>query len=325
MTSTQPRTADDGAARPPAVVAPGVVSDGERGPVGAELMDRAITAVVEVERAIRRLTALRTLILNTARRQVPAAEQALLDPESAAARSPLTGQRTELAHRAFVADLATALQLPEATTSRLVEEAEVLVEELPRTLDAMVGGTVSYRHAQVIAEHTAGLDAPARGAVEAAVLPFAATSTAAGLGRRARRARELAHPEALAERHRRAAADRRVRLDPAPDGMAWLTAFLPAVAGHAILDRLDHAARTLAGPDEPRTPDQLRADTLTALLLDTPGTDPSAGASGVDGVASALACHARGLVPRVAVTVPVLTLLGADQPATLDGYGPISP
>jgi len=326
MTSSEPLAMDATAARLPRTAALENVAGGERGPAGAELMDRAITAVVEVEHAIRRLTALRTLILNTARRQVPVAEAALLDPASPAARSPLTEQRAELAHRAFVADLATALQLPETTTSRLVDEAEVLVEELPRTLDAMAEGTLSYRHAQVIADHTAGLDTPARAAVEAAVLPFAATSTPTGLGRRARRARELAHPEALAERHHRAAADRCVRLDPAPDGMAWLSAFLPAVQGHAILDRLDHVARTLAGHHEPRTPDQLRTDTFAALLLDTPDTDPTGGADGVAaGTDDALAHHARGLTPRVAVTVPVLTLLGGDEPATLEGYGPISP
>jgi hypothetical protein len=138
------------------------------------------------------------------------------------------------------------------TARGLVEDARSLVHDLPATLEELGRGAISYRHAQVMAGHTADLDAPARSAVEAAALPVASTTTPSGFTRRLRRVRELVHPEPVAVRHRRAAADRSVRLDPAADGMSWLTAFLPAVTGHAIMDRLDHAA-ALAETD--RTPD----------------------------------------------------------------------
>ncbi|WP_256041464.1 HNH endonuclease signature motif containing protein [Cryobacterium sp. SO1] len=59
-----------------------------------------------------------------------------------------------------------------------------------------------------------------------------------------------------------------------------------------------------------RTLDQLRADITRALLLD--GITPDGMGAGIRGT--------------VMITVPVLTLLGLDEePATLEGYGPISP
>lgn len=217
-----------------------------------EVLDAAIDTIVEVETAIRRLTAFRTVLVDAARRQVPVAEAELLRPASDAARGPGLSGAAQLAERAFVADLATAMQLPEVTARGLVEDARSLVHDLPATLEELGRGAISYRHAQVMAGHTADLDAPARSAVEAAALPVASTTTPSGFTRRLRRVRELVHPEPVAVRHRRAAADRSVRLDPAADGMSWLTAFLPAVTGHAIMDRLDHAA-ALAETD--RTPD----------------------------------------------------------------------
>ncbi|ANP74024.1 HNH endonuclease signature motif containing protein [Cryobacterium arcticum] len=58
-----------------------------------------------------------------------------------------------------------------------------------------------------------------------------------------------------------------------------------------------------------RTRDQRRADTYRDLLLDGIGADGKLG---------------RGIRGTVNITVPVLTLLGhSDQPAILDGYGPI--
>ena len=113
--------------------------------------------------------------------------------------------------------------------------------------------------------------------------------------------------------------------------MAWLSAYLPADTAAGIWDRTTAAARALQGPDEARTLTQLRAD-ITATWLLTTGTDgdrhrtgglarrhgwPGTGAGG-GGVPSPRA--------QVLVTVPVLSLLGAtDEPAILDGYGPIPP
>ncbi|MFT4229790.1 MAG: DUF222 domain-containing protein [Microbacterium sp.] len=65
-------------------------------------------------------------------------------------------------------------------------------------------------------------------------------------------------------------------------------------------------------PADPRTLDQVRADTLADLLL--------AGAPAAHGDGDALAA----ITGHIQVTVPVLTLAGAgSEPALLTGYGPI--
>ena len=65
---------------------------------------------------------------------------------------------------------------------------------------------------------------------------------------------------------------RSVRLELAADGMAWLTAHLPAAAALAAYEHVDALAHTLPTEDtdgEPdlRSMDAKRADVLTGLLL----------------------------------------------------------
>lgn len=122
-------------------------------------------------------------------------------------------------------------------------------------------------------------------------------------------------------------------LEPAEDGMAWLSMYLEAERGAAIMARLDALADARMTADRVgspvgeageggesvdtaarfrRTRAQFKADVGADLLL---GRDPAA-----DSGASPL-----GVVrPTVYVTVPVLALLGrTDESAELDGYGPI--
>ncbi len=120
--------------------------------------------------------------------------------------------------------------------------------------------------------------------------------------------------------------------------MAWLSAYLPADSAAGIWDRTTAAARTLQSPDETRTLSQLRAD-ITATWLLTSHTSHTTGTGGTSTAGGTGDCSADvgtacggvgGGVPspraQVLVTVPVLSLLGAaDEPAVLDGYGPIPP
>ena len=103
--------------------------------------------------------------------------------------------------------------------------------------------------------------------------------------------------------------------------MAWFSEYLPAGTAAGIWERTTAAARALQGPDEPRTLAQLRADVAATFLL-------NAGA-GTGAAGNGTAVLAGGVpVPRaqVLVTVPVMSLLGAgEEPAVLDGYGPIPP
>jgi hypothetical protein len=129
---------------------------------------------------------------------------------------------------------------------------------------------------------------------------------------RARAIRERVHPEAISDRHRRARQDRGVWLSPELDGMATFTVYAAAADLHGIDSRVDGLARHLRDQEgETRTLAQLRADVAVDLLARAESdTTPTPAA-------------AR---PSVAVTVPVLTLLGqGEEPAVLDGYGPIDP
>jgi hypothetical protein len=132
--------------------------------------------------------------------------------------------------------------------------------------------------------------------------------------------------------------------------MAWLHQYLPAVQATAIFHRLTDIAVAVQGPDEPRTLAQLRADASVDLMLDddaraalTAATVTNADDSSEDRAIEAgeAAPHAAsapaqsiagiadrvslgGIKPQVAVTIPVMTLLGhSDEPGDLAGHGPI--
>ena len=108
----------------------------------------------------------------------------------------------------------------------------------------------------------------ARQRFEADLLSNAEGRTAAGFGKKARRLRESRFPETIPVRHRDAFEKRRVCFDALPDGMSCLTAFLAAEQGQAIYAALSGAARAGKAAGDPRTMDQLRADTLATVLLD---------------------------------------------------------
>uniref|UniRef100_UPI0004625FB1 HNH endonuclease signature motif containing protein n=1 Tax=Arthrobacter sp. TB 26 TaxID=494420 RepID=UPI0004625FB1 len=85
-----------------------------------------------------------------------------------------------------------------------------------------------------------------------------------------------------------------------------------------IWARTTAAARALQGPAEARTLTQLRADVAATWLLTSGLTTGTEGEGVGGGVPSPPA--------QVLITVPVFSLLGAgEEPAVLDGYGPIPP
>ncbi|MFF1253427.1 HNH endonuclease [Pseudarthrobacter sp. NPDC058329] len=209
--------------------------------------------------------------------------------------------------------------------------------------------------AKALAAHFFDPDAPnpARGAAPGELVP-------ARFRAKVRTWRERHHPETLEKRHTKSAADRRMEYTPDRDGMAWISLHLPGDTACAIWNRTTALARGLQSPNEPRTMTQLRPDIAARLLLSAPAAAGSAGTGTGDGVGdtatgataarnnperdnaegdSAERATANGApandgiatlgqvpVPKVdvLVTVPVFALLGlTDEPALLDGYGPI--
>ena len=211
-----------------------------------------------------------------------------------------------VARRELVSELAAAMRMPERSVETLLAESAALQKDLPATRAALQTGAITYRHAKVILDHAWSLPDEARADFERAALPYAERLTVAKFNRKARVLREQMQPESIAERAVAAAAERSIEFTPAEDGMAWLSAHLPAHQAQAIYNRVTDLARGLQGPEEHRTLTQLRADVFSDLLIE--------GETG----------NLFGVQATVLVTVPVLTLLGAsEEPATLEGYGPI--
>jgi hypothetical protein len=164
------------------------------------------------------------------------------------------------------------------------------------------------------------------------LLPVARKVSVQRLVRHARAAAEEAQPVTAIDRHLTAAGTRRLTIDPAADGMAFLTHYLPAVEAVAIFNRATDLAKGLKAASDPRTLTQLRVDVLTDLMLN--------GETSIPGATTGVRAH-------VTVTVPALTLLNNPAgvnpgttaphgdtipltarrydpgPAVLEGYGPI--
>ncbi|HEX9089750.1 MAG TPA: DUF222 domain-containing protein, partial [Arthrobacter sp.] len=233
---------------------------------------------------------------------------------------------------AVTAEVACVLTVCERAAGALLSDCVALTSGLPLTLAALQDGRISWQHARIMVDETAGLDPAGAAGLEAHFLDPDAPGPARGcpagelvasrFRAKARTWRERHHRDSIEARHTRGAADRRVEYRPDRDAMAWFSAYLPADTAAGIWDRTTAAARTLQGPDEARTLTQLRADVAATWLLTTgltSGTEgEGAGGGPGGGVPSPRA--------QVLVTVPVLSLLGAgEEPAVLDGYGPIPP
>ncbi|HEY8754202.1 MAG TPA: DUF222 domain-containing protein [Arthrobacter sp.] len=295
---------------------------------------------------------------------------------AAPAMSPEDNRGQEMA---VVAEVACVLTVSERAAEALLSEAHELTTSLPLTFSALQEGSISWQHARIVVDETVNLDAAGAKALEEHFLDPDAPNPARGcpagelipsrFRHKARTWRERHHPVSIETRYARSTADRRVECSPDRDGMAWLSAYLPADTASAIWNRTTAAARALQGPDEARTLTQLRADVAATWLLtnniaggmngttgmtEMAGTTrtagmvgtavagrsvagPDAGRTGITGPTEMAGAAGTGVggepapgvpTPRaqVLVTVPVFSLLGlTEEPALLDGYGPIPP
>lgn len=239
---------------------------------------------------------------------------------------------------AIAAEVGCLLAIGDRAAGALLAQSYALTTSLPRTMEALKAGTMSWQHARVMVEEAATLNPDAATALEAHFLdpdaPDAARGCPAGempayrLRRKARVWRERNHPDSIEIRHAKSVTERCLEFAPEQDGMARLSAYLPADKATAIWNRYTAIARGFQGPNEERTLTQLRADLFaaTALRGGSGCTGCCGGSAGTDDAGTASKGLADIPVPRaeVLVTVPVFSLLGAtDEPAMLDGYGPI--
>ncbi|KQS12529.1 hypothetical protein ASG06_11690 [Rathayibacter sp. Leaf185] len=285
--------------------------------------------------------------------------RAALSIPLAFARGRLSSSEShDLVERSIRAELAVGSGVSERELSRELERAHLLVEDLPLTRAALAAARIRWRAAEVICSVAALLlveDLPlTRAALAAArirwraaevicsvaaLLPkeslpefderaaeLALTTTPTQLRRAVDRLRDELHDQPLEKRHARAKEDREVWLTPEIDGMATLSAYLPAPLAVGVYNRLDRIARSLRdGTDgsgecgDERTLAQLRADALTDLLCDgdIAGTTPVS-----DGTTTPT--FVPGMRADVRLTLAASTAAGLDDAhADLDGYGAI--
>jgi hypothetical protein len=225
---------------------------------------------------------------------------------------------TEVIERGVRLELAAALRITEYAAGELISLAEGVVRRYPAVLASLEQARVTERHAQIL---VAAIDA-VEPELRATLLPRAlalAEAQPVGTFRRALRVLiENARAVTMSERHETALAGRRVVVEAAEDGMAWLHLYAPMVEIHAIHGRATAIAKTITVCEgETRTLDQVRADVVCDLLIDA--------------VSDAHPPEARGIRATVAVTVPALALLTGDEVdlaggaawAVVEGIGPI--
>ncbi|MDQ0258227.1 hypothetical protein J2W20_000102 [Sinomonas atrocyanea] len=232
-------------------------------------------------------------------------------------------------------EVAAALKISQRTARAQVAEAlELTAEDWSGVLGAMERGRLPRWRALAIMAAALPVPAERRAAFAAAALVQACPPdperipSLGALGRRLRRLVEDYATEPLAIRRREAAARRRVDVEPAPDGMCWLAAYLPLEVGAAIDTRLEALARSLQSPTEPRGIGQLRLDVFADLLMGAdcvratvngPGT-PSTGGTKADVPIGT----PGGIRTELIVTVRARTLRGdSEASGEIIGYGPI--
>jgi len=225
------------------------------------------------------------------------------------------GVRTERLGRGVAAQVALARKESPHKGGQHLGLAKVLTAEMPHTLAALRAGRITEWRATILARETACLSVEDRVTADRALAGDPEALEGYGEGELIAAARRLAYqldPESVVERRRRAEADRRVTLRPAPDVMSQLSALLPVAAGVAVYAALKKEADRLRASGDPRSRGQIMADTLVARVT-----------SATQSAATHTTATGRPVVP-VAVNLVMSQaslLAGADDPAWLEGHG----
>ena len=227
---------------------------------------------------------------------------------SQAAAQRAAGVPEKRVGRGVAAQVGLARRISPNQASRYLGWAAILITELPNTYAALQAGRVSERRAEIVARETIWLSREHRRQVDAALAP---KLERLGDRRVEAEVKKLAYrldPAGFVARRAHAEAERRVWLRPAPETMVYLTALLPLAQGVACYASLTRAADSGTADGDERGRGQVMSDTLVER---------------VTGQATA---------PDVPVTVNLIitdqALLdpagpGGNEPAHLDGYGPI--
>ncbi|MFL0172064.1 HNH endonuclease [Mycobacterium sp. SMC-13] len=191
---------------------------------------------------------------------------------------------------------------------RLMVMARILTADMPCTLAALECGVLSEHRAELITKEAACLSALDRQLLDVELCgdpaPLVGLGNAEVSAEAARIAYELDQQSVL-DKMRQARASRHVRFRVAGDGMMTMTVLLPAAQGQLVRQTLVREAASVVAAGSERGRGQVMADVVVERVA---GRDP-----------------VRSPVP-VAVNLVLsdeTLLTGGEQPAQLDGYGPI--
>lgn len=247
---------------------------------------------------------------------------AAANPERFASGKSLNrGELRDIVERSIRAEFAVALGVSETAASHELEHAQLLIEDLPRTRALLERAEILWESGQAVCRVAGDLPATARPIFDQRAAALAQEMTPTQLRKALRRLREELHDVPLIERHLRAKERRSLWVSPEADGMATLSAHLPAHLAMGAFNRIDSIARSLHSlDDETRTLAQIRADAAADILTD----GDIAGTTPLDDDDTPAPTFVPGVRAHVRITVPVLTAAAKDDTAgELDGYGPI--
>ncbi|PYG01801.1 protein of unknown function [Georgenia satyanarayanai] len=227
-------------------------------------------------------------------------------------------------------ELAMRLKISKVAGTRMAATGRALGGLLEATGEALERGLIDYPRAQAIVTRLDGLPPEVALAAQWEVIDTAPGRTLRQLTDDLEKAVISVDPDEADARHRAARQKRTVYHPRAlPDGMASMTALLPAADAIALDITLDSAARAAKHAGDGRTMDQLRADSLSLMAHGAlisgfigvpaeaqvaPSLDPTAGQSAdgeaTDGAASAVGAYEGPALPTGAPTA------GADAEPT---------
>src|SRR5438067_6783064 len=194
------------------------------------------------------------------------------------------------------------LRMTRHTAESYVDLADALVTRLPRTLAEIEAGNTDLDKARKVHEITAPLSDEQCRRLDARLAPRLAGKDATQIRRAARDLVHQIDADGANERAAKRREDRKVRILHEEDAMATMLAYLPAETAAAIYSRIDAIAKRRRQEGDERTLEQLRADTLSDLLL---GVDHS------------------DVLATIFLHVPIGTALGVtEHGAFLEGHGP---
>jgi hypothetical protein len=235
-----------------------------------------------------------------------AAGQARLTATFAAARraeEQAAGMAAAKRGRGLCSEIALARRESPNRGNQHLGFATALVHDMPHTLAALETGVLSEWRATLIVRESACLDLEDRRTLDTELCADPTALVGRGDARIAADAKAIAYrldPHAIVDRARKAETERCVTVRPAPDLMSYVSALLPMAQGVAIYAALKQAADTTC---DGRSRGQVMADTLVERLT---------------GRAAATA-----IPVGVNLVLSDETLIGGDDPAMVDGYGPI--